>query len=258
MKRVLATNLSVMLGLASVCVADIKPEPKQAKVVVAVIDTGIDPTLMSKPWICKEGHKDFTGSGLVDNHGHGTHIAGIVEQHAKKVILDFKKNNLKSLDDATADFCIIAIKYFDPKVKSDNLDLTIKSLRWAIDQKVDIINYSGGGTEYSEKEFKLIEEALKKGIKVVAAAGNERSNLETAKYYPAMYDQRIFIVGNLQSNYDKTRAPTSNYGKPVNTWEVGTNVISRLPGGTIGFMTGTSQATAVKSGKIVREMLDSK
>ena len=70
-----------------------------------------------------------------------------------------------------------------------------------------------------------------------------------------MYDKRIYIVGNLVKKDSRSIANTSNYGEPVNTWEVGTNVLSRLPGKSFGFMTGTSQATAVKTGKIVREML---
>lgn len=261
MYRVLAINTFVVLSLASYCVADVGPkiETKQAKVVVAVIDTGIDESLMSKPWLCKSGHKDFTGAGLKDNHGHGTHIAGIVEQYAKDFPLELGSKRVpQDLDKKSADFCIIVIKYYDPKVSTDNLKNTINSFKWAIEQKVDIINYSGGGTEFSSEEFKQVKIALDKGIKFVAAAGNERSDIDKSKYYPAMYDKRIFIVGNLVTKHSQDRAPSSNYGKSVNTWEVGTNVMSRLPGATFGYMTGTSQATAVKSGKIVREMLTAK
>lgn len=261
MYKVLATNAFIMLGLASYCVADVGPklQNKQAKVVVAVIDTGIDESLMSKPWICKDGHKDFTGGGLKDNHGHGTHIAGIVEQYAKDFPLEpASKRVPQDLDKKSADFCIIVIKYYDPKFPGNNLKNTIDSFKWAIQQKVDIINYSGGGTEFSSEEFKQVKIALDKGIKFVAAAGNERSDIDKSKYYPAMYDKRIFIVGNLVSKHSQDRAPSSNYGKSVNTWEVGTNVLSRLPGATFGYLTGTSQATAVKSGKIVREMLTAK
>lgn len=281
MKKVLLTSLITLLVGAS-CIADvgIKTVEKRPKVVVAVIDTGIDQSLMSQPWICKNGHKDFTGAGLEDNHGHGTHIAGLVEQYAKGVVFNIGKNTSKDIDNASADFCVIIIKYYDPKrPNSDNLANTIASFKWAIDQKVDIINYSGGGTSFSKEEYEVVETALNKGIKFVAAAGNERSDIDKNKYYPAMYDDRIIRVGNLVSDKVTTKvvtslhlegsklvpkketiierdiASSSNYGKSINTWEIGTKVLSRLPTKSWGYMTGTSQATAIKSGKIVREML---
>lgn len=281
MKRALVTNLlTILVGVSCVADVGIKTIQKRPKVVVAVIDTGIDESLMSRPWICKDGHKDFTGAGIKDNHGHGTHIAGLVEQYAKGVVLTLGKNKPADIDNASADFCIIVIKYFDPKrPNNDNLANTIESFKWAIDQKVDIINYSGGGTEYSKEEYDVVEMALNKGIKVVAAAGNERSNIDKWKYYPAMYDSRIIKVGNLISDrvitttiatleikgiklapkkeiiVERDIAPSSNYGDSINAWEIGSGVISRLPGKGWGYMTGTSQATAIKSGKIVREML---
>lgn len=232
---------------------------KKKKVMIAVIDTGLASELMNKSWVCPEGHKDFTGKGLVDNHGHGTHISGIVDQYAKDFIFMKNKKTPSDIDKIEIDYCQIIIKYSDPTAYGgDSLYNTIKSFRWAIDQHVDIINYSGGGTEPNSKEKALIKEALDKGIKVVAAAGNERSDIDLSKYYPAMYDKRIIIVGNLVSLNSRTIASSSNFGKSVNTWEIGTDIFSRLPRGTFGYMTGTSQATAIKSGKLVREILFTK
>lgn len=279
MKKVILTNILIILischGLADVNL------PKVHKIKVAVIDTGIDPLLMKSDSLCDSGHKDFTGKGLVDNHGHGTHISGIIDQYAKNVFVGQNGVSGKQLEDTKlSGYCQIIIKYFDPKAPNqDNLENTIKSFRWAIDQKVDIINYSGGGTDFSKEEQQLVLEALNKGIKFVAAAGNERSNIDKQKYYPAMYDSRIIKVGNLVSNkvtvktgkrleleglklvtktytiIERDIASSSNYGESINDWQIGTKVLSRLPGNSFGYMTGTSQATAVKTGKIVREML---
>lgn len=226
---------------------------KQIK--VAIIDSGISPELLKGNSYCKEGHKDFTGQGLRDNHGHGTHISGIVDQYVKNYIFASGKD-LNKIDELYENYCQIIIKYLDPKQRDgDNLKQTIESFRWAVNQKVDIINYSGGGTEFSKEEKEIVEEALNKGIIIVAAAGNERSDIDNNKYYPAMYDKRIHVVGNLVKVEPRQIASSSNRGESVTDWEIGTNVLSRLPDKNYGYMTGTSQATAVKTGKLVREML---
>lgn len=252
--------------------------PKRKKrIIVAVIDTGLDSSLMNKEWVCPTGHKDFTGTGLQDNHSHGTHVSGLIDQYAKDFIfLKHKDVKPSDIDSISVDYCQIIIKYYDPKYKSDNLQNTIKAFRWAIDQHVDIINYSGGGVDASEEEKAVVQEALNKGIKFVAAAGNERSNIDEKKYYPAMYDSRIFIVANLvdykvekivkkivdkqgtitiTETTKRNIASSSNYGLSISDYELGTNLLSRLPSGTYGYMTGTSQATAVKTGKIIKEMM---
>jgi subtilisin family serine protease len=231
-----------------------KRNPERFK--VAVIDTGLDSSMMEESWVCRSGHKDFTGSGLHDRHGHGTHISGLIDQYAKDFIFGPNKNN-RYISSVDTEYCQIIIKYYDPIAPgNNNLTNTIKAFRWAIDQGAHIINYSGGGLEPSESERRLVLEALNKGIKVVVAAGNEKSDIDKKPYYPAMYDKRMYVVGNKTREGDVSGQ--SNYGDSVNTWEEGDSVYSRLPGQSFGLMTGTSQATAIKSGKLVREMLRSK
>ncbi len=284
MRKILLASLVIILGCREYGNADIGVKLNRSQIdipkiyKVAVIDTGLDPSLMKKSWVCPTGHKDFTGKGLVDNHGHGTHISGLVDQYAKNFIFKRDGSKLEDIDKVKVNYCQIIIKYYDPKaIGNNNLENTIKSFRWAIDQGVDIINYSGGGTSSDKREEKLIKEALDKGIKIVASAGNEKSDISEQQYFPAMYDERIYIVGSLVSDkveitvankVDKnTRAITeikttkrdvasySNYGVPINTWEIGTNVLSRVPGGQFGNMTGTSQAAAIHTGKLIRKQL---
>lgn len=222
--------------------------------VVAIIDTGIDEALLKTDTFCKKGHKDFTGTGIQDRHGHGTHISGLVDQYARNYIFTPSKDPNK-LYNIKVNYCQIVIKFFDtPNATTDNLENTRKAIRYAIDMNVDMINYSGGGTDYDSKEHDLIVEALNNGIKVVAAAGNEKSNINKDKYYPAMYDARTYRVGSLVSESPRVIASYSNFGDGVNNWEMGTKVLSRLPGGIYGYMTGTSQAAAIKSGKLVHEL----
>lgn len=247
-------------------------------IIVAVIDTGIDTNLLKGNSYCKDGHVDFSGEGLQDTHGHGTHISGLIDQYAKNFIFG-RGVAANKIDDISVNYCQIIIKYYSPSATGDeSLARTIKSFRWAIDHHANIINYSGGGSSASPEEKALVVEALDKGIKIVAAAGNDGIDIDNdpckgmpdretkasckkdypnkyGTYYPAMYDSRIYIVGNLVSADSEEIAKTSNYGDRVTYWEVGTEVFSRLPHEQYGYMSGTSQATAIKSGKLVKEML---
>ena len=208
--------------------------------VVAVIDTGMNYVPGAK--ICKFGHKDFTSSndsvtvdGIVapvpkDNHGHGTNIAGVIQKNA-----------------GDSNFCMVILKYYDPNsVGNNNLNNTIKAIKYATKIGAKYINYSGGGIELSVGERDAVKAFLDKGGKFIAAAGNEKSDIDLVHYYPAMDDERVVVVGSIEK--DGKVAPYSNWGKSVKRWEYGT--------GQVGFgiaMSGTSQAAAVATGKIINE-----
>lgn len=222
--------------------------------VIAVIDTGFDGAavwtggLQGTPKLCQFGHKDFTGGKTVqstyaqdpvpvDNHGHGTHIAGLVDKYAKLT---------------NQSYCLVILKYYDPSANErENLIHTVEAIDYARKIKADFINYSGGGIQASTAETEAVKAYLDAGGTFVAAAGNERSNLAERPFYPAQDDDRVIAVGNGKN--ENNRAPTSNHGKRVNRWEQGNEVFSTLPGGQYGFMTGTSQAAAIATGKIVAD-----
>ncbi|HRK08393.1 MAG TPA: S8 family peptidase [Pseudobdellovibrionaceae bacterium] len=247
-------------------------------IIVAVIDTGIDlkhKDLVDNLWVNKgETGKDSQGrdkatngvdddgngfvddvhgwnfvsnnADLSDNHGHGTHIAGIVGA---------KGGNGFGISGVAPKVTIMPIKYYDPKVPgANNLKNTIQSIRYAIRMGAQIINYSGGGMEYSAEEFAAIKEAEKKGILFIAAAGNERSNSDdpSKHYYPADYELSN-IISVTAVNRDEIKVlPSSNYGvRTVDLAAPGENIYSTLPGNNFGLMTGTSQATAFVTGVAV-------
>lgn len=244
-------------------------------IIVAVVDTGIDvkhEDLKENLWTNKgETGLDINGkdkatngidddkngyvddvygwnfvsnsNDLTDNHGHGTHIAGIIGAVA---------GNEKGISGIAPDVSIMVIKYYDPKVpNTDNLKNTINSINYAIKMGAQIINYSGGGTDYSQDEYEAVKKAEQKGILFVAAAGNERSNSDQFHYYPADYKlSNIISVTALDPS--KEILPSSNFGiETVDIAAPGQNIISTLPGNSYGFMTGTSQATAFVSGAAV-------
>lgn len=215
--------------------------------VIAVLDTGFGYVGKGHDAsLCKYGHKNFSieqeytaeygtkDKIPLDTHGHGTNIVGIIDGYAKKF---------------TNSYCIVVIKYYSEKQTGlQNLNASTKAIQYATNIGAKFINYSGGGPESNPEEQRAVKTFLNKGGTFVAAAGNERSDLDLPEnaYYPAMDDKRVIVVGN--TNFYGVRSPTSNYGKIVTRWEIGESITAY--GLT---MTGTSQATAVATGRILSE-----
>lgn len=212
--------------------------PSFAKMIrIAVIDTGILPQV--KVPLCPTGHKDFTGEGLVDTNGHGTNISGLIDQYARPV-----------------EYCQIIIKYYTESLKGmkktgkyPNLQNTILAFDYATQLGVDYINYSSSGIGFDEEESIAIKRALDKGIKVVVPSGNARENLdEKCNTYPACYDKRLIVVGR-------------NDPEVLDTKQVGVGrIVDVLENGykksAFGIeLSGTSQATAITTGKLVLKEL---
>lgn len=216
------------------------------EIVVAVIDTGIDPThpFLKDNLYITNGNASSENYGVdfskgaknknqpIDTHGHGTHVSGIVKSVFPKVK-------------------ILPLKYFDRTASGkDNLDSTIQALKYAVDSNVDVINYSGGGPEPDFAELEILKKAEAKGILVVAAAGNEESNIDIEKnaYFPASYKLSNIITVTAY-NESLQVLSSSNYGKnSVDIAAPGYQIKSSLQYGRAGFLTGTSQATAFVSG----------
>ncbi len=228
---------------------------KNKDVIVGVVDTGInfDHDFIKDNIVDKNGkkatknsfgydfsmldkkHKTKVTETPSDTHGHGTHVSSIV----KSVFPEVK---------------LLALKYYNPKASGqENLNATLKALRAAIDSNVDIINYSGGGPEECAEEKALLEEANRKGILVVAAAGNESSNIDGVKsnaYYPASYNMpNIISVAAYHFNGKQLELiQSSNYGHlSVDIAAPGFRILS-ASNNDKDVMTGTSQATAFVTG----------
>lgn len=241
-------------------------------IIVAIVDTGVDirhPDLMNNLWVNrgevgmdskgrdkasngldddKNGYVDdvhgwnfvTNTNSLTDEHGHGTHIAGIVGAEGGNGI---------GISGVAPKVSLMVLKYYDSKgSEMNNLINTVKAIDYAVKMNANIINYSGGGLAPSPDEKSAIERAMKKGILFVAAAGNERSNSDIKKYYPADYGLPNILSVTAIDRF-KNVLPSSNYGEQtVDIAAPGNDIISALPGGQYGYMTGTSQATAFASG----------
>lgn len=241
-------------------------------IVVAIVDTGVDekhPDLVNNLWVNKgETGKDKNGkdkatnhidddengfiddvhgwnfvdnnNNLTDKHGHGTHIAGIIGAEGGNGI---------GISGVSPKVSMMVLRYYDPKSnESNNLINTVKAIQYATKMGANIINYSGGGLSPSPEERAAIEEANRKNILFVAAAGNERSNSDEKKYYPADYGLPN-IISVTAIDRKKKVLPSSNWGaNSVQIAAPGNEIYSTLPNGQYGPMTGTSQATAFATG----------
>ena len=177
---------------------------------------------------------------LADRHGHGTHIGGIIREVEPRAEL-------------------MVLKYFDPLHPSvDTISTTAKAIRYAVKMGAHIINYSAGGRERNPAEEEAVREAWEKGVLVVAAAGNEGKNSDLSGYYPAGYHlPNIVSVASL--NPLGSLLSSSNFGaRTVSLGAPGLAIVSALPGGGVGAMTGTSQATAFVSGAAARSLAENR
>jgi subtilisin family serine protease len=220
----------------------------QATIRVAVIDSGFDfdsnwknSTVedLSKPKLCSEGHTNFVFSrDLSDSLGHGTHIAGIIG-----------KNNQDT------DYCLVILKYYDPWYLNTQ-GATIKAFNKAIELDVDIINYSGGGIEFSRLECQVVSKALDAGIVVIAAAGNEHNELTKVPYYPAMCDERVIKVTNIYTNGQYTFTSNKDNTNTIKNVikETGVSVWSLFPGNRFTYLSGTSQACAKVTNRMIKKL----
>jgi subtilisin family serine protease len=220
---------------------------------VAVIDTGVDPADPRFAGLICSRHTpwDFVSNKPLskDPHGHGTHVAGLIKLYA-----------------GSANYCFLFFRYYSElNTGADNLKNEISAIEAAIKEGATHVNISGGGSELDEREYRLIKSASH--VKFIVAAGNDHQNLDDpdVQYFPASYRlPNVVVVGAMDSKC-RVRFYRSNYGNRVNAWEQGENLFSTMPikyGGEkhwifAGHMSGTSQATAIHTGKLISDIVSS-
>ena len=249
-------------------------------VVVAVIDTGVDynhEDLQDNIWTNSaevSGQKgtdddnngyvdDVHGINLIDpnetpmdDHGHGTHVAGIIAM---------ENNNVGGVG--------IAYKSKIMPIKAGGADGTFyssdiaKGIEYAYKNGADVINMSFGSSAHSA----LIENALQDAFGscvLVAAAGNESTPtadcpLGGRNMYPASYS---YVIGVMAYDEANSFASFSNWDYKPNAnaeYEVvapGVSVYSTLPNGRYASWNGTSMAAPMVSAEaaILRSSLKDK
>ena len=203
---------------------------------VMVIDTGID---LQDPISTKYTPKKYLTPDQQDVNSHGTQVTSIIASRA------------------CADVIIIPCKYYEKPLNSMNLENEVKCIEKAIDEDVDLINYSSGGPDTSQREIKALKIFLSKpGRQFISAAGNNGCNLDSCSYYPACYRLPGMVAVASLDQYGN-RNSSSNYSSWVK-WEVGSQVPTTSLGGHMTYFSGTSAATALYTGKLVQKWCRSK
>ena len=201
-------------------------------VTIAIIDTGVD-----------YFHPEFAGKLLSgydfvnldtdpqDDHGHGTHVAGIAAATG---------NNGLGLAGVAWGARLLPVKVLDRNGNGSN-STAAAGIIWATDHGAQVINLSFGGEKASQVLSDAVQYAAARGVILVAAAGNTG---RLGILYPARYSP-VIAVGAVDSA--RQRAWFSNYGPGLDLVAPGVSIYSTIVGG-YGYKNGTSMAAPFVSG----------
>jgi subtilisin family serine protease len=211
---------------------------KGDNVLVAVIDSGIDATHPELTGAIVQSHD--TLSSAMTPHKHGTAIAGLIAAHGK-------------LMGAAPAAHILAIRAFDGTgASAEGTTFNIlKGLDWAAANGARVVNMSFAGPP-DPALHRGLEAAHKKGIVLVAAAGN--AGPKSPPLYPAADP---FVIAVTATDADDRLFAQSNRGRYIAVAAPGAQILVAIPEGGYEVSSGTSYSAAEVSG-IVALMLERK
>jgi thermitase len=205
-------------------------------VTVAVIDTGVD-----------YGHPDLAGRVIqgpnladktadpMDNHGHGTHVAGIIGAAG---------NNGQGVCGVSWNCKILAIKVLG-KDGSGSTDTVVEGIKYAVDHGAKVINLSLGTSDPSIDPVVHVALAYAHdhGVVTIAAAGNSHSEVGS----PANDPNAIAVSSTSSFWAFEWMSLFSNFGDKVEVAAPGGGILSTLPthGSTVGTLYGKLSGTSM-------------
>jgi subtilisin family serine protease len=210
-----------------------------AGVVVAIIDTGIDPAhpalagrIVPDGFDYVDGDADVTetpngldddGDGEIDEMaGHGTFLAGLVALVAP-------------------DAGILPIRVLDSDGSGNVFDVA-QGVYHAIEHGAHVINLSLTVTDEEMMLQSAIADAVAAGVTVIVSAGNLDDSDET---YLAQDTDAIGVAATDESDH---KSPFSNYGEHLTISAPGSAIVSSVPDAAYGKWEGTSMSAAIVSG----------
>jgi len=225
-----------ILGLTAV--RDTDAVKKGEGIKVAVLDTGIDykhsdlaPNIKGGISIVDDYSTDF-----MDVNSHGTHCAGIIGAI----------ENETGVTGVAPKCDIYGVKVLGSG-GSGSYDSIAKGIYWAIENHMDIISMSLGGSQDYLPLHLAVTSATNKGIWVVCAAGNESEGDATTmeRSYPGMYPEVVSVAASDKFNHI---AYFSNNNDEIDITAPGVNIISTIPDNKYASYSGTSMACPLISG----------
>jgi subtilisin family serine protease len=235
--------------------------------VVGVIDTGIDlshPDLAPNAWVNPNeiagNNIDDDGDGYVDDVNgwnfftnakevfnersedfHGTHVAGTIGAVG---------NNATGVAGVAWHVKLMSLKFLGGKDGEGSTGDAIKAINYAINQKqrgvnIRVLNASWGGGGNSMALRAAIAAAGEAGIVFVCAAGNDGEDGDSNDHFPSGYAGELSSCISVAA-IDATNnlASFSNYGhRTVSVGAPGYQILSTVPGGGYGSISGTSMAS---------------
>lgn len=205
------------------------------KIRAAVIDTGFSEKAIPSGNIA--GGKNYVDGdmGTDDTYGHGTAVASIILGNAPDTEL----------------VALVSSVYEHGRLKQVDADTFAGIIIDAVDvYGCDVINVSSGFAVDTEALRQAVEYVEKKGVVIVASAGNDYVENPDVKYYPAAYDG-VIAVGSI--NESRTAiSEFSQRGEWVDVYECGENITVRTLSGDSREVSGTSYAAAGVTSKVCR------
>jgi hypothetical protein len=180
---------------------------------------------------------DFTGDGLTDIHGHGTHCAGIVGSNTYGVATGANLVGVKVLGDDGG----------------GSISDVIKGIEWAVNNqknsfggKSAVLSLSLGGDKSIAMDT-AVTNAAKNHI-VVVAAGNQNS--DACNRSPSSAGGKGNVLTVMSSDSTDNKSSFSNYGTCTDLYAPGSSILSTYTGSNFAVKTlsGTSMATPFVAG----------
>ena len=214
---------------------------------IAVVDTGVyagHPDLAGK---VTAGASAISGNGVVtvgsgstDPNGHGTHVAGIAAATA---------NNGVGVAGVAPGATVIPVRVLDANGSGWTSDVAA-GVTWAVDNGAEVVNLSLGSASESSSLANAIAYAHAHNVVVVAAGGNGGPN--GTPNYPAAGANTIAVASCTSIGAISSFSTPGSY---IDVAAPGSSILSTLPNGGYGYMSGTSMATPFVVG-VVALMLD--